>query len=763
MAFDDDSILGNWKVTDGGRKDRLNRATVTFINKNKSYKEDSVSWPKLDSASYTTLLAEDSGEKLHQTFDVASIPDYYQAEDWAEFQVRNSRSNRRVTVDLAPKAMVLEYGDVISLTSSARDYTAKWFRVRKVTLKVDGTVTVDLVEYDATIYSWSSKTVEPLDDPGEAPFVWDDPIALVGLNATGFHNTKVDGSVVSGFDVAWTAPTDTVELDFIEVAWRVFGAAEYTNVSRVESGSSSVRIEPLVDNTGYDIRVTYRTNLGQISVEADIINHYLGDAVSRLSGIEDGATQTNNEAVVFGGNNNLFSNGQFRLLAADGRPAGLRRHGSSAAGSITQAFDADGNAILRIVHVSDTSLQLGLALFALNSKSKYNVRLEYRCQDNGGDTGNAASGFYIIMNESTTIAPDIMVIGAATLENTTDMVTFDTRVFGLSDQPVTTSWQTLDWEYVPNSGAVAASLGISNWTGLGLRALDIRNVVITEIAPQNVYELDSATFDSNLRFIDNERMPMLRNYGLGTSRTANPLTASDAGATATVSVAAHTVYNGDSTGKTYNAGSITGLAFSTGYTIYADDPDYDGGTVTYVATTTGVNAGKNLGRYFIGTVTTPADGGGAIGGGGGGGFDCIAAHMWLTDNLQAKDLNPSSTLIFLTEIEGVANGDSYYQDQLESVDFSKQLCVEIETTGGAKLICSVSTPVTLRSGALIPVTECLGGELATLINGEFEWQEVKRLDYVGEWLVAHIHAGGRTFAAGAEARAKIFTHNALKP
>lgn len=1104
MAFDDDSILGNWKVADGGRKDRLNRATVTFINKNKSYKEDSVSWPKLDSATYTTFLAEDSGEKLHQTFDVTSIPDYYQAEDWAEFQVRNSRANKRVTVDLAPQAMVLEFGDVISLTSSARDWTAKWFRVRKITLKVDGTVTADLVEYDVSIYSWSTKTHEPLDDPGDAPFVWDTPLPLGGLAAFAFHDVNDDGSVVSGFNVSWTAPTDTAGLEHIEVAWKLAADLEYSSIMRVPPENTTARITGLADARVYDIRVTYRTSLGQISVSAEqtaqaltasgsrlggmedgatagatidrdlrrpigggayvivpqtdllnsaisfpnltlinpdgfltisgnsakrtsgtagynaqvyskesfvgsagltwttplttserlmalnsdpaldasymsldycvvmrstgVVNFYefgapaagaaassyadgstfaiiwdgvsvkyyvndilrhtslsppatnarlyldssffhvggeisniafnqgttiLGDpfgstenmlsidagpsqvaghlywdkewiadhdlsigeyvsfsglasctdsaatnvrfymlfytasdvlisqengtlyhgvvsdvysmvenvtippltvkmsagigfstgATVQVSGrkamlnrgpkalkyvraVEDGSTNTDNEAVIFGGNNNLFANGQFRVLAADGRPAGVKVCEGGADGTVVQTdFDASGNRVLRIASATDTSITASLLAFAVNHKSQYRAQFDVRCQDNGGSVGNAATGLYIRFMSKVAMTSNKKYIGSGINESNAEFTTDDARTYlmGYSNGAVTTSWVTVDQTVSLPVDTTFASLNFANWVGMGLRALEIRNLVVTEIAPQNVYELDGFVFDSFRRLANNERMPMLRNYSLGIARTSNPITASDGGATATISIAAHTVYNGDVTGRTYNAGSITGLAFSTGYTVYVDDPDYAAGTVTYVATTTGVNAGKNLGRYLIGTVITPADGSPPATGGGGGGFDCIAVGMWLTSTLQAKDLKLSSTLMFLTEIEGVANGNTYYQDHLESVDFSNQPCVEIETTGGAKLICSVSTPVTLRSGALIPVTESLGGELATLIDGAFEWQEVTRIDYVGECPVAHIHAGGRTFAAGAEARAKIFTHNAIKP
>lgn len=107
----------------------------------------------------------------------------------------------------------------------------------------------------------------------------------------------------------------------------------------------------------------------------------------------------------------------------------------------------------------------------------------------------------------------------------------------------------------------------------------------------------------------------------------NVLTGSDAGSDASIAIAGHIrVYPGR-VDKTVDAGSLTGLAYSTAYFVYYDDPDLAGGAVTFVATTVQKDSqvGAAAGRHFVGTVTTPAGGGGASSGtgtyppGGGGG------------------------------------------------------------------------------------------------------------------------------------------------
>lgn len=90
-------------------------------------------------------------------------------------------------------------------------------------------------------------------------------------------------------------------------------------------------------------------------------------------------------------------------------------------------------------------------------------------------------------------------------------------------------------------------------------------------------------------------------------QSAAALSASDAGGTATITVAAHNLVTPSGT-ISYNGGSITGLAFSTQYFVYADDPTYAGGAVTYQSTTTKTDIAGNVGRYYVGYITTGVQG-----------------------------------------------------------------------------------------------------------------------------------------------------------
>lgn len=125
-------------------------------------------------------------------------------------------------------------------------------------------------------------------------------------------------------------------------------------------------------------------------------------------------------------------------------------------------------------------------------------------------------------------------------------------------------------------------------------------------------------------------LPMVNSNNKLSTQSAQPLSATDAGSDATISIASHSVQFGFGT-VSYNSGSIAGLAFSTLYYVYVSDPTYAGGAVTYLSTTNANLVTSNDGYYYVGKVTTPANGagdtGGGWGGGGGGGGSQIPALL----------------------------------------------------------------------------------------------------------------------------------------
>jgi hypothetical protein len=104
--------------------------------------------------------------------------------------------------------------------------------------------------------------------------------------------------------------------------------------------------------------------------------------------------------------------------------------------------------------------------------------------------------------------------------------------------------------------------------------------------------------------------------------TTNPLGATDAGSSATVSVGAFT---GQYSGRTvsYGSGSIVGLPYATLLYVYTSDATLSGGAVSFSASTSkpdtlGATSGTTS-NIFVGSINTPASGGSATVGNGDGG------------------------------------------------------------------------------------------------------------------------------------------------
>lgn len=113
---------------------------------------------------------------------------------------------------------------------------------------------------------------------------------------------------------------------------------------------------------------------------------------------------------------------------------------------------------------------------------------------------------------------------------------------------------------------------------------------------------NAAAAAANAAAADASAQAAIANSGV----TGATITATDAGANATVNITAHTRVYGDGTSVSVNAGSVTGLSYSTLYYIYYDQASRAGGAVTYQATTSQTTAAQTGNRHLVGSVTTPA-------------------------------------------------------------------------------------------------------------------------------------------------------------
>ncbi len=100
------------------------------------------------------------------------------------------------------------------------------------------------------------------------------------------------------------------------------------------------------------------------------------------------------------------------------------------------------------------------------------------------------------------------------------------------------------------------------------------------------------------------------------STTLSPtdIVATDAGASVTITIDAHTRNYGDGTSVAVSAGSVTGVAYTTSVWINYIDVSRAGGAVTYLASTSIVGNGSAPGLHLVGQLTTPAPAGAPVDG-----------------------------------------------------------------------------------------------------------------------------------------------------
>jgi hypothetical protein len=140
---------------------------------------------------------------------------------------------------------------------------------------------------------------------------------------------------------------------------------------------------------------------------------------------------------------------------------------------------------------------------------------------------------------------------------------------------------------------------------------------------------------------------------------SNPLTATDAGSNATVSIASFSMRVPGLTDISLNSGSITGLSYGTAYYIYYDDPLYVGGAVTYHATTTKEDALNNTGRFFVGSIKTLVALGVSTIGNNDGGTGAQVGSAWTIDpSLRGDDGGTGATPNFQAATGNDIDGDS---------------------------------------------------------------------------------------------------------
>ena len=264
LSLTTDNIIGGIKIFGEKKNTKYNRVIGTFVNPDKEWQEDTVSFPPADDSGlpvgdrYATLLAEDNGTNLEGNFSFQGITNPYQAEELCEIVLRRSRNALAVEVNCTSEALNLTIGDLVDLTYVTGGFSSKLFRIYGLSINTDSTVSLKLIEHQDNFYTWSSKAQAPTIADTTLP----NPNSVSAPASVTLNDQLVlysDGVVITALDVTIGASPDSF-VDYYQVEYKLSTDTDY--IIHGQGKGLNQRILNVIDDRTYNVRVKAFNTLG---------------------------------------------------------------------------------------------------------------------------------------------------------------------------------------------------------------------------------------------------------------------------------------------------------------------------------------------------------------------------------------------------------------------------------------------------------------------------------------------------------------------
>ena len=164
ITLTEDDIIGGYNLASPSKNDKYNRVIVSFVNPDRNFQVDEVQFPPVDDSGLTsadrhaTMKTADGGFLLEGKFDFKTLTSPYQAEEMAEIILRRSRESLSLEINVGFDAYDLAISDIVGISHSSLGFSNKLFRVMGITFNEDFTISLTLIEYQASHYTFASKT-----------------------------------------------------------------------------------------------------------------------------------------------------------------------------------------------------------------------------------------------------------------------------------------------------------------------------------------------------------------------------------------------------------------------------------------------------------------------------------------------------------------------------------------------------------------------------------------------------------------------------
>ena len=298
FAFEEKHILGGIGIVANSKTEKTNQVTCDFVNPDNSWKSDEVSWPDKNNeeALYLSFLAEDNNFPLRKKIKINGVTNYNQARFLAKQACLRSRNALKFSFKTTAEAMNVIVGDVITVTYSTPAWTAKEFRVRAITLNMDGTCSISASEQVDATYAWDYITPPSASDDTNLPNV----LTVTAPTALTFTESNYQGIASGGKKIRVTLNwlrSDNTFVDHHEVEYKKSDDTNWTNAGST-NGNSMVLND--FEKDTFDFRVRAVNSIGSKSDWYTITNQI-------ISGITDPPQDVTGFAVSNHGSNAIVS------------------------------------------------------------------------------------------------------------------------------------------------------------------------------------------------------------------------------------------------------------------------------------------------------------------------------------------------------------------------------------------------------------------------------------------------------------------------
>ena len=288
ITLTEDDIVGGFNLNSENKNDKFNRVIVSFVNPDRNYQVDETQFPPIDDSGlasadqHATMKTADGGFLLEGRFDFQTITSPYQAEEMAEIILRRSREALKLDINVSGDGYDLAIGDIVNITHASLGFSAKAFRVLAVSFNEDYTIGLSLVEYQASHYTWATKTQVSATPTTTLPnpFVVQPPASVTLSDQLISYN---DGTVIVALDVTIGASPDSF-VSYYQVEYKLSTESDF----KIHSQGSGLfqRVLNVIDQQVYDVRVKAVSALGSSSTYVTAQRTIVG-ATDPISNVTD--------------------------------------------------------------------------------------------------------------------------------------------------------------------------------------------------------------------------------------------------------------------------------------------------------------------------------------------------------------------------------------------------------------------------------------------------------------------------------------------